>query len=197
MKKYNLIYADNPWNHKAGRPLKGYKMELGKQIFIPSSNQSENLPYDTMSIEEMKRLDINSITEKDAFLFLWVTNKYLLQANEVIQSWGFRYIACITWKKKKMGGGLGGVVRISSEFLLFCRKGNLKAIGNIPESVIEAKRPYVNGYPCHSKKPEIFRQLIESVTPSGNKLELFARYETEGWDLFGNEVNNSIKIGLK
>ena len=197
MKKYNLIYADNPWNQKAGRPLKGYKMELGKQIFIPSSNQSENLPYDTMSIEEMKRLDINSITEKDAFLFLWVTNKYLLQANEVIQSWGFRYIACITWKKKKMGGGLGGVVRISSEFLLFCRKGNLKAIGNIPESVIEAKRPYVNGYPCHSKKPEIFRQLIESVTPSGNKLELFARYETEGWDLFGNEVNNSIKIGIK
>jgi N6-adenosine-specific RNA methylase IME4 len=100
-------------------------------------------------------------------------------------------------KKKKMGGGLGGVVRISSEFLLFCRKGNLKAIGNIPESVIEAKRPYVNGYPCHSKKPEIFRQLIESVTPSGNKLELFARHENEGWDLFGNEVNNSIKIGLK
>ena len=64
----------------------------------------------------------------------------------------------------------------------------------IPESVIEAKRPYVKGFPCHSKKPEVFRELIESITPSGNKLEMFARHHTEGWDVYGDEVENSVKI---
>lgn len=27
--KYNVIYVDPPWKIKAGRPLKGYKMENG------------------------------------------------------------------------------------------------------------------------------------------------------------------------
>ena len=34
--KYNVIYVDPPWKMKAGRPLKGYKMENGKQLFIPT-----------------------------------------------------------------------------------------------------------------------------------------------------------------
>ena len=194
MKKYNLIYADFPWIQKAGRPLRGYKIENKKQLFIPTSNVSKNLPYKTMTIEEGTNLDVKEISEKDAFLFFFFFIKHLFSAKEIIESWGFRYVACITWKKKKMGGGLGGVVRITSEFLMFCRRGNLKALENIPESVIEAKRPYVKGFPCHSKKPEVFRELIERITPPGNKLEMFARHHTEGWDVYGDEVDNSIKI---
>jgi len=192
--KYNVIYADPPWDQKAGRKLQSYKVVEGKQIWNSNATITEDLPYPTMSVEEIANLDIKSIAENDSFLFIWVTNKYLLEAKEVITAWGFRYVACITWKKKRMGGGLGGVVRISSEFLLFCRRGNLKAVGNIPESVIEAKRPYKNGFPCHSKKPEIFAQMIESVSPPGNKLELFARSQRKGWDVFGNQVVNSITI---
>lgn len=194
MKKYNVIYADAPWNQKAGRKLHPYKKKDGVQIWNSTETITSDLPYKTMTVEDICNLPVKNIVEKDAFLFLWVTNKYLLDAQKVITAWGFRYVACITWRKKKMGGGLGGVVRISSEFLLFCRRGNLKAIGNIPESVIDAKRPYVNGYPCHSKKPEIFAQLIESISPTGNKLEMFARNTREGWDVFGNEVQNSINI---
>lgn len=194
MEKYNVIYADPPWAQKAGRKLQSYKLKDGKQIWNSDETESQNLPYSTLSIEEIAELDVKSISEPNAFLFMWVTNKYLLQASQVINSWGFRYVACITWKKKKMGGGLGGVVRISSEFLLFCRRGNLKATGVIPESVIEAKRPYVNGYPCHSKKPECFAKLIESVSPPGNRLEMFAREHRPGWDVFGNQVTNSIEI---
>ncbi len=197
MKKYNLIYVDCPWKQKAGRKLSDYRVENGKQIWNSDTVISDDLPYDTMTVDEIANLDVKSISEKNAFLFFWVTNKHLFNAQKIIESWGFRYVACITWKKKRMGGGLGGVVRITSEFLMFCRRGNLKALGNIPESVIEAKRPYVNGFPCHSKKPEIFRELIESITPAGNKLEMFARHETEGWDVFGNEVKNSIKIKNK
>ena len=192
-KKYNVIYADPAWQQKAGRKLNDYKTINGKQIWNSTETKTQDLPYETMTLEEIAALPVKQIAAKDAFLFLWVTNKYLLEAKQVIEAWGFKYVSCITWKKKRMGGGLGGVIRITSEHLLFCRRGNLKAIDIIPESVIEAKRPYVNGYPCHSKKPEIFAQMIEKVSP-GNRIELFARNQRKGWDVFGNEVNNSISL---
>ena len=192
--KYDVLYSDNPWIQKAGRKLQPYKVVDGKQIWNSDIKETSDLPYQTMTVEEMAEMPVKSIVSKDAVLFMWVTNKYLLKAEKVINAWGFEYVACITWKKKKMGGGLGGVVRISSEYLLFCRRGNLKAVGNIPESVIEAKRPYVNGYPCHSKKPEVFAEMIEAIFPEGKKLEMFARNPREGWDVFGNEVENSIKL---
>lgn len=193
-KKYNVIYADPPWSQKAGRKMSGYKVVDGKEIWNSNHIKTENLPYPTMTVNEIAALPVKEISENDAFLFMWVTNKYLLQSEKVIKAWGFEYVACITWKKKRMGGGLGGVVRITTEHLLFCRRGNLKAIGNIPESAIEAKRPYVNGSPCHSKKPEVFMELIEAVSPPGSKLEMFARNQRIGWDVFGNEVENSIKL---
>jgi site-specific DNA-methyltransferase (adenine-specific) len=192
--EYKIIYADPPWIQKAGRKLKPYKVINGKQIWNSDEVKTTDLPYQTMTVEEIANIPVKNIVDKDAFLFMWVTNKYLLQAEKVIKAWGFEYVACITWRKKKMGGGLGGVVRISSEYLLFCRRGNLKAIGTIPESVIEAKRPYVNGYPCHSKKPDVFAEIIESVSPPGKRLEMFARNHRDGWDVFGNEVENSIEI---
>lgn len=178
---------------KAGRKLSEYKIENGKQIWNSSESKTQDLPYQTMSIKGICKLRVKDIAEKDAFLFMWVTNKYLLDAKEVIEAWGFKYVSCITWKKNKMGGGLGGVVRVTSEHLLFCRRGNLKAIGVIPESVIEAKRPYVNGYPCHSKKPECFYELIERVS-AGSKIELFARQKRNGWHTWGNEVKNDIEL---
>lgn len=191
--KYSVIYADPPWQQKAGRPFAGYKKINGKQVFNSTDNKSRDLVYDTMTVDEICKIPVYNIAEQDAHLFMWVTNKYLLEANKVIEAWGFKYVACITWKKKRMGGGLGGVVRITSEYLLFCRRGNLKAIGTIPESVIEAKRPYVNGYPCHSKKPECFAEMIETVSP-GKKIELFARNKREGWDVWGNEVESGINL---
>jgi len=193
-REYKIIYADPPWDQKTGRKLSGYKTNNGKQVFSAVSNKSENLPYKTMGVDDIAAINVKSIAADDAFLFMWVTNKYLLKCEPVINAWGFKYVACITWKKKRMGGGLGGVVRITSEHLLFCRRGNLKAAGTIPESVIDAKRQYVNGYPCHSKKPDCFAEMIEDVSPAGNKLEMFARDSREGWDVFGNEVSGSISI---
>ena len=191
LQKYNVIYADPPWSQKAGRKLSDYKVIDGKQIWNSSETKSQDLAYPTMTVEEICALPVGDIAAKDAHLYLWVTNQYLMRASEVIKAWGFKYSTCITWKKKRMGGGLGGAFRITHEHLLFCRRGKLSTIGIIPETVIEAKRPYVNGYPCHSKKPEIFAQMIEQVSP-GLKLEMFARAEREGWDVFGNEVSNSI-----
>lgn len=47
----------------------------------------------------------------------------------------------------------------------------------------------------HSKKPDLIRQSIEDLCGEDrDKIELFARQNSPGWDVFGNQVENSIKF---
>ena len=40
----------------------------------------------------------------------------------------------------------------------------------------------------HSQKPEEFRNIIDTLYPIGERIELFARQYADGWDCWGNEV---------
>ena len=193
MKKYNVIYADPPWKMKAGRSLKGYKVEGGKQIFSSSSNKSRDTEYPHMSIEEIKGLNVKSITAQDAHLYIWVTNKHLPFVFDIIDAWGFDYSTIIVWAKNRMGGGLGGTFRITTEFLLFAKKGKLKAETINESTWYNVKRTYENGYPKHSKKSDFFHELIEKTSP-GTRLEMFARTKRTGWDVFRNELQNDVEL---
>ena len=194
MKKYNVIYADPAWQQKAGRPLSGgYKKENGVQVFNPISDKSADLPYPTMTLEDISNLPIKDISDDNAILFIWVTNKYLMDVGRIISAWGFKYSTTLVWAKKPIGSGMGGTFKVSTEFLIFATKGKLNTKKSINGTWFDVKRKYVGGYPCHSKKPDFFRELIESVC-EGNKLELFAREKHEGWDVWGNEVSESITI---
>ena len=63
-KRYSVIYADPAWEQKAGRDLSGgYKKVDGKQVFNCVSIKSENLPYQTMTVEEIANLDVKSIID--------------------------------------------------------------------------------------------------------------------------------------
>lgn len=191
---YNVIYADPPWDQKTGRPLSGgYKKVGSKQVFNPISNQSSSLPYKTMSVREICNLPVKSIASDDCQLFIWVTNKYLMRVNEVIKAWGFKYSTTLVWVKKPMGGGLGGTFKICTEFLIFGTRGKVNAEDTIMQNWFQVKRQYENGKPVNSKKPDFFRNLIEQVSTK-KRIELFARKEYEGWDTWGNEVNNSVKL---
>lgn len=193
MNKYNVLYIDPPWKIKAGRPLKGYKIVDGKQTFLATSNKTRETSYPSMTIEEIKRLNVAGIAAADAHLYMWVTNKHLPEAFDIIKEWGFSYSTTIVWAKNRMGGGLGGAYRITTEFLIFARKGKLKALCNIESSWHNVKRTYENGAPKHSKKPTFFYEMIEKVSP-GLKIELFAREKRDGWDSWGNEIENSIEL---
>lgn len=46
----------------------------------------------------------------------------------------------------------------------------------------------------HSEKPNIVRQKIVELFGDRPRLEMFARQKFDGWDVFGNEVDGSIKI---
>lgn len=191
--KYKVILADPPWDQKAGRKLEGYKTENGKQIFNPKSNLSEPLPYPTMTMQDILNLPIQNIADENSVLFLWITNKYLPKIETILTAWGFKYSATIVWAKNKLGGGLGGNVRITTEFLIYATKGKPKCKVPIESSWHNVKRDYVGGYPKHSKKPKYFIDLIEQSF-DGPYIELFARENRTGWSAFGNEIENSIEL---
>lgn len=178
MKKYSVIYADPPWKYKNENPpcLPEKQPETCKVEYY----------YPTMTLEEIKNLPLKEITEKDCVLFLWATTPAIQEAFEVMKAWGFKYKTMITWEKTN-NDCMGYWFRVCTEHLLVGVKGNIKSFRNMTRTCYRSKREK------HSKKPDYFYELIESVT-TGNKLELFARQERKGWDTFGNEVKNSIDL---
>lgn len=140
-----------------------------------------------MSVDEIKQLPVQSLVEKDAVLFLWTTNKYIEDSYSVARAWGFQPSTMLVWCKKPKGRGLGGTFGMSTEYLLFCRKGVLTAKERHWSTWFEAKRGR------HSEKPAIVREIIEKCFV-GEKIELFARQKTEGWDVWGNEVESDINL---
>jgi N6-adenosine-specific RNA methylase IME4 len=173
MKKYNVIYADPPWDVK-------------KIVRKVRPNQTKELDYPTMKLDDIKSLDVNSVCEPNCVLFLWTTHSYLPKSFEVMSAWGFKYQRTITWDKSN-GMCLFGFHH-RTEFLLFGYKGKIEMYPRRKAfpTIICAKSDF------HSQKPQIFRELIE---PFGDKrLEMFARIKPLGWDVWGNEVDCDVSL---
>lgn len=55
----------------------------------------------TMSIEELKKLDVANLSAPDALLAFWVPSSLIKEGIEVIESWGFRLVQTWVWVKTK------------------------------------------------------------------------------------------------
>ena len=177
-KKYNIIYADPAWDVKRGPDWN-------------SNGPSNPLPYPTMSVEQIKKLPVKDIADKDCYLFLWTINKYIKESYEVAEAWGFKVSCMLTWCKPKHGIGIGGTFVQTTEHLLFCRKGTLNAKKRIDTTW------FLHNRLKHSEKPKMFRNLIIEVAGDLPRIELFAREREIGWDVWGNEVESDIKLEVK
>jgi site-specific DNA-methyltransferase (adenine-specific) len=176
-KKYDIIYADPPWRYN--------NKKTGRLMLSGSASK-----YATMSLNEIASLPIKNIASKNSVLFLWATTPLLPEALYVMKSWDYKYKTMVVWRKI-MSLGMGYWCRIQCEYLLLGIRGNIKAFRLQESNFIQTKALK------HSEKPEEFRELIERATSkmlSRNKVELFARKRVEGWDAFGNEIENSIII---
>ena len=172
-KKYNIIYADPPWQVMAGS-------KQGRKN--GDSEKSLDLQYPTMALEEIKQLPVKQIADKNCVLFLWTINKYLEQSYEVARAWGFKPSTMLVWDKTPKGIGLGGTFTLANEYLLFSRRGTVKARQRVKGNHWHHPRER------HSQKPEFFRTMIEETFGDLPRVELFARQPHEGWDVWGNEV---------
>ena len=121
-----------------------------------------------MTLEDICNLPVADITDTDAVLFLWATFPKLREALQTIKSWGFQYksVAFVWLKRNKNGQGW-------FYGLGFWTRGNA-------EICLLATKGHPN------KILELMGDLP--------RIELFARRKTDGWDVWGNEVESDISL---
>ncbi len=178
-KTYNTIYADPPWQ---------FQNRTGK--VAPEHKRLTR--YETMALEDIKSLPVESIAAPKAHLYLWVPNALLPEGLEVMDAWGFEYKANFIWEKVRKDGqpdgrGVGFYFRNVTEIILF---GILKR--SSPNRTLDPARSQVNILRAmkreHSRKPDEIIPIIEACS-QGPRIELFARGVREGWDMWGNQAD--------
>ena len=177
---YQLIYADPPW-----------------QYDVPTPKRRVENHYQTISTKELCNLSIPA--DDNCVLYLWATAPMLIDALQVTEAWGFKYKSHAIWDKGS--SGMGYWFRGQHELLIVSIKGKVIApkpymrCGSLLRYPAQNRLARINGK-CntHSKKPWEVREMISRWYPTSKKLELFAREQTQGWDVFGNEVEGSIRL---
>jgi N6-adenosine-specific RNA methylase IME4 len=177
--KYQIIYADPPWQYTD-------RANAGKR--------GAEHKYSVMTIEDIKALPVKNITADDCILFLWVTFPMIQEGLDTIKAWGFSYRTVgFNWIKRNKKTetwfmGMGNWTRSNSEICLIGVKGRPIRISASVRQIIDTP------IECHSKKPDIVRDRIVQLVGDLPRIELFARQKTEGWDVWGNEVDSDIVL---
>lgn len=182
-KKYNIIYADPPWEFSSKQ---GFSTKKGMEVcqFIPLAQH-----YQTQSKEWIKTLPVSQIAAENAALFLWSTDAHIKEAIEVMECWGFKYTTvAFIWEKKTIKGktysNVAPWTMKNFEQCLLGTRGRMqqyKQCHNIKQQVKALRTK-------HSKKPHAVRKRIVELFGDLPRIELFARNQYPGWDCWGNEV---------
>lgn len=192
-KKYEIVYADPPWS---------FYNDKSVNVDCTTVRGMRRPPYPVLSIKDICSIPVKNITADNAILFIWTTDYHLGRCiNEVIPSWGFEYKTVgFVWAKKNKQGKqvsfMGAYTKKSGcEICLIATKGKdaHKLVTNHKiNSYIEFPRQE------HSKKPDLVRESIEKLCEGKlNRIELFARNKPQGWDIWGNELDNDIELEQK
>jgi N6-adenosine-specific RNA methylase IME4 len=174
---YGTILADPPWQ---------FQNRTGK--VAPEHKRLTR--YQTLNLQEIKEIPVWLVAGEKSHLYLWVPNALLKEGLEVMEAWGFQYKTNIVWHKVRKDGepdgrGVGFYFRNTTEILLFGVRGHLRTLkrGRTQVNIIKTRKRE------HSRKPDELYEIIEACSPAPF-LELFARGQREGWDQWGNEVEN-------
>jgi len=103
-KKYSIIYIDPPWQYDC-------VMHSGSSFIDDKGKKTirynaAHIQYPTASIPEMKKLDIESIAEKDCLMFMWMVGPMIPEAIELGAHWGFKFITFgFIWHKERVNPG--------------------------------------------------------------------------------------------
>lgn len=165
--KFAVVMADPPWD---------IHMEL---------------PYGTMSDDEMRHLNIPSLQD-EGLIFLWVTGRAMELGRECLQLWGYERCDEIIWVKTNQlqriirTGRTGHWLNHGKEHCLVGVKGNPKDINRgLDCDVIVAE------VRATSHKPDEIYGIIERLSPGTRKIELFGRPHNvqPNWITLGNQVD--------
>ena len=157
---FHVISIDPPWPYGTD--------------YDPATRRAAN-PYPEMSLEQIKAIELPAAD--DCVLWLWTTHKFMRHSFDLLDAWGFRDVAIVTWVKDRMG--LGSWLRSQSEFCIMAVKGK-------PPICLTNQTTVIHG-PLreHSRKPDEFYALVDQLCV-GAKLDYFSRQPREGWQQVGN-----------
>jgi len=167
MSKYALILADPPWEYE--------------NATTPDRRIDQN-HYATMTLEDIKNMDVPSISAPDCVLYLWATPPLIADALDVMRAWGFTYRTHMIWDKEIVG--MGHWCRQQHELLFVGVKGNVPT----PAPDVRLSSVYREKRGKHSEKPRHYHRMLEKQYPDWPRVELFARVPEPGWEAWGNEV---------
>ena len=188
--KYGIIYADPAWSYDDASLNRGGALRH----------------YKTMSTEDMCALPVANLAASDCTLFMWATFPKLLEAFTLMSSWGFLYKTCafvwIKTNKREIVNqasffpsdsfdsfwGMGRWTRSNAEICLLGVRGKPKRQSAGVHQIIYAP------ISSHSKKPPETRAKIIELLGDLPRVELFARQATDGWDVWGNEIENTVEL---
>ncbi len=170
--RYKTLVVDPPW------PVRFSSLGVhGKPV--------TQLPYKSMSLEEIKTFPINDYAENEASLFLWATNTFLPYSFELLKAWKFDFKLTLVWDKTQ-GMNAAGFTR-RAEFLLFSYRG--KCPIDLSQKYIP--QVFTENATIHSAKPFIIYEMIKDRFPEP-RIDIFARKRHLGFDAFGDEVTTDL-----
>lgn len=187
--RYRLIVADPPWSFSLRESDSSHRGRCG---------------YPQMEKQEIEALPVEPLACRDAYLLLWFTVQHTEQAFELARRWGFEPKTFHTWVKTcktkpdqlKLGNGHYG--RGGTEHFIVATRGNPKSwltlgLTDIPNGLVV---PWTG---THSEKPPEFwaianrlKGALEAYHGNCPAIELFARQERDGWDAWGNEIQEEV-----
>lgn len=185
-KRYQLIYADPPWPYNQRCPHK--KTRFGGGVH---SN------YDVLSMDDLKRLPVERISDTDSWLAMWVTGPHLHNAKPLMEAWGFKYVEALlfVWiktnhRKQTPFYGPGFYTGSNAEMVLLGKRGKPTiAKRGVSQVILEPHPRDENNRIIHSRKPASVRDRLVTLFGDVQRIELFARQRTDGWDAIGDQLS--------
>jgi N6-adenosine-specific RNA methylase IME4 len=179
-KRYDIVYLDPPW-HYYGSAVK---------------DAAAAKHYPLMTLDELAALDVRSLLNKRAAMFLWATCPRLNFAIDLLRAWKLHYrgVAYVWVKVGKSGRIINGqgvpptFTKPTTELLL---AATTMPTGR-PFPLLDLAQAQVVLAPrgAHSEKPGVFREAIERLCGDRPRIELFARQRVENWDAWGAELDD-------
>ncbi len=172
---FEIVYADPPWPYY-GSPIKD--AAAGKH-------------YALMSQEALAKLPVRDIMTKRAALFVWATGPRLHLALELVQRWGLHFRGVLyVWVKTNRRGeiirGQGVAPTFTKPTTEFVLAATTTPTGRpFPLQDLAQAQVVLHPRSEHSRKPAIFRAMIEELCGKRSRIELFARDSAPGWASWG------------
>ena len=201
--KFDIIVADPPYS-------------FSDKLNMSQVKRSADANYKTLSIDDIKKLEVEEIAATDSVLVLWVPSSMLQDGLDIIKNWGFEQKQTFVWVKTKKSP-LEGLTKKLKKLLhsdqdikeavdsfdinevlsfymgrLFRQTHEIALIG-VRGKVYgnlqnkSQRSVLLDSNIKHSAKPGGLQSRLDLMFPQARRLEIFARRERPGWTCIGLE----------